>query len=91
MELIHLSCLNDIASVSLLDVACNDGSSEVREIALVSLRLLCRNPSCREVRAIVQRMVVHLQLGTGHYIWWGVAPKRNVFRGKNFADPTIKK
>jgi hypothetical protein len=30
-------------------------------------------------------------LGTGHYLWWGVAPKRNVFRGKNFADPTIKK
>jgi hypothetical protein len=27
----------------------------------------------------------------GHYLWWGVAPKRNVFRGKNFADPTIKK
>jgi hypothetical protein len=30
-------------------------------------------------------------LGTGHYLWWGVAPKRNVFRGKNVADPTIKK
>jgi hypothetical protein len=28
---------------------------------------------------------------TGHYLWWGVAPKRNVFRAKNFADPTIKK
>ena len=26
--------------------------------------------------------------GTGHYLWWGVAPKRNVFRGKTFADPT---
>ena len=30
-------------------------------------------------------------LGTVHYLWRGVAPKRNVFRGKNFADPTIKK
>ena len=30
-------------------------------------------------------------LGTVHYLWQGVAPKRNVFRGKNFADPTIKK
>jgi hypothetical protein len=29
-------------------------------------------------------------LGTGHYLWW-VAPKRKYFRGKNFADPTIKK
>jgi hypothetical protein len=29
-------------------------------------------------------------LGTGHYLWWGVAPKRNVFLGKNSADPTIK-
>ena len=38
--------------VSLLDVACNDGSSEVREVALVSLRLLCRNPSCREVSPV---------------------------------------
>jgi hypothetical protein len=33
----------------------------------------------------------HVMLGTGHYLWWGVAPKRNVFRGNNFADPTIKK
>jgi hypothetical protein len=31
------------------------------------------------------------KLGTGHYLCWGVAPKRNVFRGKNFVDPTIKK
>jgi hypothetical protein len=30
-------------------------------------------------------------LRTVHYLWRGVAPKRNVFRGKNFADPTIKK
>jgi hypothetical protein len=30
-------------------------------------------------------------LGTGHYLWRGVAPKRNVFRGKNFADLTIRK
>jgi hypothetical protein len=28
---------------------------------------------------------------TGHYLWQGVAPKRNVFLGKNFTDPTIKK
>ncbi|XP_028395841.1 serine/threonine-protein kinase 36-like [Dendronephthya gigantea] len=33
---------------SLLDVACNDGCNDVREVALVSLRLLCRNHSCRE-------------------------------------------
>ena len=46
--------------ISLLDVACNDGSSEVRETALVSLRLLCRNPSCREVRAT---MVEQLTMG----------------------------
>jgi hypothetical protein len=32
-----------------------------------------------------------LFLGTGHYLWRGVAPKRNVFSGKNFADPTIIK
>jgi hypothetical protein len=34
-----------------------------------------------------------LCLGISHYLWWGVAPKakRNVFRDKNFADPTIKK
>jgi hypothetical protein len=25
------------------------------------------------------------------YLCWGVAQKRNVFRGKYFADPTIKK
>jgi hypothetical protein len=31
------------------------------------------------------------ELGTVHYLWRGVAPKRNVFRGKNFADPTIRK
>ncbi len=52
-EMPECLCLDDIIasiSISLLDVACNDGSSEVREIALVSLRLLCRNPSCREVR-----------------------------------------
>jgi hypothetical protein len=30
-------------------------------------------------------------LGTGHYLWRGVAPKRNVFLGRNFSDPTIKK
>jgi hypothetical protein len=30
-------------------------------------------------------------LGTVHYLWWGVAPKINIFRAKNFADPTIKK
>jgi hypothetical protein len=30
-------------------------------------------------------------LGTVHYLWQGVAPKRNVFCGNNFADPTIKK
>jgi hypothetical protein len=30
-------------------------------------------------------------LGTVHYLWRGMAPKRNVFRGKIFADPTIKK
>ena len=35
--------------------------------------------------------VTSLGLGTVHYLWRGVAPKRNVFRGKNFADPTIKK
>jgi hypothetical protein len=29
--------------------------------------------------------------GTGHHSWRGVAPKRNVFLGKNFGDPTIKK
>jgi hypothetical protein len=29
-------------------------------------------------------------LGTRHYLWWGVAPKRNAFLGKNVADPTIK-
>jgi hypothetical protein len=31
-----------------------------------------------------------VELGTGHYLW-GVASKRNVFRGKHFADPIIKK
>jgi hypothetical protein len=30
-------------------------------------------------------------LGTGHYLCRGVALKRNVFLGKNVADPTIKK
>jgi hypothetical protein len=30
-------------------------------------------------------------LKSGHYLWRGVAPRRNVFRGKNFADPTIEK
>ena len=30
-------------------------------------------------------------LGTGHYLWWGVTPKRNVFLGTIFADPIIKK
>jgi hypothetical protein len=32
-------------------------------------------------------------LGTYHYLWRGVGgtAKRNVFRGKDFADPTIKK
>jgi hypothetical protein len=40
---------------------------------------------------IKNRMQCGKLLGTGHYLWWGVAPKRNVFRGKNFADPTIKK
>jgi hypothetical protein len=29
-------------------------------------------------------------LGTGHYLWRGEAPKRNVFLRKNFAAPTIK-
>jgi hypothetical protein len=32
-----------------------------------------------------------VKLGTGHYLWRGVAPKRNVLLGTNFADPTIKK
>jgi hypothetical protein len=33
-----------------------------------------------------------ITLGSARYLWgWGVAPKRNVFLGKNFADPTIKK
>jgi hypothetical protein len=27
----------------------------------------------------------------GKYLSWGVTLKRNVFVGKNFADPTIKK
>ena len=30
-------------------------------------------------------------LGTGHYFWRWVVPKKNVFRGKNVSDPTIKK
>jgi hypothetical protein len=45
--------------------------------------------SCMERDA--QKSNTSLILGTGHYLWWRVAPKRNVFRGKNFADPTIKK
>jgi hypothetical protein len=32
-----------------------------------------------------------MKLGTSHCLWQGVAPKRNVFFGKHFADPTIKK
>jgi hypothetical protein len=36
-------------------------------------------------------MITGDRLGSGHYLWRGVAPKRNVFRGNNFADPTIKK
>jgi hypothetical protein len=28
--------------------------------------------------------------GRGHYLWRGVAPKKNIFLGKTFADPTIK-
>jgi hypothetical protein len=39
----------------------------------------------------VAEYVQKTQLGTDHYLWRGVAPKRNVFFGKNFADPTIKK
>jgi hypothetical protein len=34
---------------------------------------------------------IFTNLGTVHYLWRGVAPKRNVFRSKNLADPTIKK
>jgi hypothetical protein len=30
-------------------------------------------------------------LGSGYYLWRGVAPKRNVLLGKIFADPTIMK
>jgi hypothetical protein len=28
--------------------------------------------------------------GSGHYLWRRVAPKKNIFLGKHFADPTIK-
>jgi hypothetical protein len=30
-------------------------------------------------------------IGSGQYLWWGVALKRNVFLGKKVADPSIKK
>jgi hypothetical protein len=37
------------------------------------------------------KIILKSKLGTVHYLWRGVAPKRNVFRGKNFADPTNKR
>jgi hypothetical protein len=36
------------------------------------------------------RLLNNIQ-GTGHYLWWGVEPKRKVFLGKHFADPTTGK
>jgi hypothetical protein len=30
-------------------------------------------------------------LGTGHYLWWGVAPKKNVFRGKILLTQPLKR
>jgi hypothetical protein len=29
-------------------------------------------------------------ISSGNYLWWGMSPKRSVFLGKMFADPTIE-
>lgn len=51
-------------SLSVLDMACNDGHAESQDAALKTLRLFCRNPRCRQVLVslgLQQRLVRFLE------------------------------